>query len=89
MIKGRTIIEKMLLNRDVMSYGNTNKIKTAMIALVKEKAFDMVDLNFLFKTQQYFGYGPEIIQKIKTVHQKLETQVQINGHLSQVVLVKR
>ena len=59
-IKGRTIIENLLLNRDVMSYANTDKIQVAMIALVQEKAFDRV-----------------------------ETKVQINGHLSQAFPIKR
>ena len=31
--KGRTIIENLQLNRDVMSYANPNKIQAAMIAL--------------------------------------------------------
>ena len=41
------------------------------------------------KSLQHFGYGPEIIQKRKTVYQNIETQVKVNGHLSQVFLVKR
>ena len=87
--KGRTIIENLQLNRDVMSYANPNKIQAAMIALDWEKVFDRVDWNFLFKALQHFGYGPEIIQKIKTFYQNVETQVKLNGHLPQVVLVKR
>ena len=41
------------------------------------------------KSLQHFGYGPEIIQKRKTVYQNIETQVKVNGHLSQAFLVKR
>ena len=32
-IKGRTIIENLRLNRDVMSYANAHKIQAAVIAL--------------------------------------------------------
>ena len=88
-IKGRIIIENLQLNRDVMLYANANKIQVAMIELDQEKAFGRVDCNFLFKTLQHFGYGPEIIQKIKTVYRNIERQVKINGHLSQNFLVKR
>ena len=64
-----------------MSYANADKIQAAMIALDQEKAFDRVDWNFLFKDLEHFGYGPEIIQKIKTVYQNIETQIKVNGHL--------
>ena len=60
-----------------------------MIALDQEKAFDRVGWNFLIKVLQHFEYGPEIIQKIKTVYQNTETQIKVNGHLSQAFLVKR
>ena len=72
-----------------MSYANANKIQAAMIALDLEKAFDRVDWNFPFKALQHFGYRPEITQKIKTVYQNIETQIRVNGHLSQAFLVKR
>ena len=88
-IKGRTIIENLQLNRDVMSYANANKILAAMIALDQENAFHRVDWNFLLKTLQHFGYEPEIIQKIKTVYQNIKTQTKVNAHLSQTFLVKR
>ena len=88
-IKGRTIIENLQLNRDLMSYVNANKIQAAVIALDQERAFDRVDWNFLFKSPQHFEYGPEIIQKIKTVYQNIETQIKVNGNLSQAFLVKR
>ena len=88
-IKGRTITENLQLNRDVIFYANANKIQVAMIALDQEKAFDRVDWNILFKALQHFGYGPEIIQKVKRVYQNIETQIEVNGHLSQDFLVKR
>ena len=88
-IKGRIIIENLQLNRDVMLCANANKIQVAMIELDQEKAFGRLDCNFLFKTLQHFGYGPKIIQKIKTVYQNIERQVKINGHLSENFLVKR
>ena len=64
-------------------------MQAAMIALDQKKVFDRVDWNFLFKNIQNFGYRPEIIQKIKTVYQNIETQVKVNRHLSQAFLVKR
>ena len=71
-IKGRTIIENLQLNEDIMSYANTNKSQAARIALDQEKVFGRVDWNFLFKAQQLFGYEPEIIQKIKIIYQNMK-----------------
>ena len=53
-----------------------------MIALDQEKVFDWIGCNFLFKALQYFGYGPEIIQKIKKSYRSIETQTKVNGHAS-------
>ena len=72
-----------------MSYADTNKIQAAMIALDQEKPFGKVYWNFRFKSLHHFGYGPEIMQKIKTVYKNIETQVKVNGHLLQAFLVKR
>ena len=88
-IKGRTIIENLQLNRDLMSYANANKIQAAMIALDQEKAFDRVNWAFLFKTLHHFGYGPKIIAKIRAVYNNIEAQVKVNGHLSRTFLLER
>ena len=71
-IKGRTIIENLQLNEDIMSYANANKSQAARIALDQEKVFGRVDWNFLFKAQQLSGYEPEIIQKIKIIYQNMK-----------------
>ena len=44
-IKGRTVIENLQLNRDVMYYENANNIQAAMIAFDQEKAYVRVDWN--------------------------------------------
>ena len=84
-IKGRTIIENLQLNWDVMSYANAQKIQAAMIALDQEKAFEKVDWNLLFKALQHLWYGSEIIQKIKTVYQNIETQIMVNRHFCKLL----
>ena len=67
-LKGRTIIKNLQLNRNVMSYANSNKIQAAMIALDPEKKFVRMDWNFLFKALAHYDYGPEITQIIKTFY---------------------
>ena len=72
-----------------MSYGSVNKIQAAMIALEQEEVLDWIGWYSFFKALQHFGYGPEIIQKIKKVYRNIETQIKVNGYKSQAFLVKR
>ena len=53
-----------------------------MIALDQEKSLERMNWNFLFKSLRYFGYGPEITQKVKTVYQNIERQVKANGQFA-------
>ena len=85
-IKGSTIIENLQLNWYLMSYTSINKTQGAMIALDQKKAFDMVNWAFLFKILHQFGYGPKIIQKIRTIYNNLEAQLKVNRHFSRTCL---
>ena len=88
-IRGRSIIENLQLNRDIISYANLNNLEAAIITLDQEKAFDKVDRQFLFKILQKFGYGPKLIAKIETIYKDIEAQVKINGYLSHFFSVIR
>ena len=88
-ICGRSIIENLQLNRDIISYGNLNDLEAAIIMLDQEKAFDKVDREFLFKILQKFGYGPKLIARIETIYKDIEAQVKLNGHLSHFFSVVR
>ena len=81
-IRGRSIIENLQLNRDIISFANLNKLEAAIIALDQEEAFDKVDREFLLKTLQKSGYGPKLIAKINTIYNEIEAKVKVNGHLS-------
>ena len=41
-VKGRTIIENLQINRDIISFANTNNLEASKITLDQEKAFDRV-----------------------------------------------
>ena len=88
-IKGRTIIENLQLNRDIISYANLNNLEASIITLDQEKAFDRVDRHFLFKTLRKFGYGPKLIATIEAIYNNIEAQVKVNGNMSQSFLIER
>ena len=64
-----------------MSYANANMILAAMTALNQEKAYDRVDWDFLSTVLHYFRYGPETIQKMKTVYQNIEGKIKVKRTL--------
>ena len=82
-IKGRTIIENLQLNRDIISFANINELEASLITLDQEKAFDRVDRHFLFKALRKFGYGPKIISMIEAIYNNIEAQIKVNGNMSQ------
>ena len=82
-VKGRTIIENLQINRDIISFANTNNLEASIITLDQEKAFDRVDRKFLLKTLKKFGYGPKMISIIEALYNNIEAQIKINGNLSQ------
>lgn len=88
-VKGRTIIENLQLNRDIISYANKNNLEASIISLDQEKAFDRVDWNFLFQTLKKFGYGENLITHVKAMYNQIVSQVKVNGHMSQPFLLER
>ena len=88
-IRGRTIIENLQLNRDIISYANLNNLEASIITLDQEKAFDRVDRHFLLKALRKFGYGPNLIATIEAIYNNIEAQVKVNGSMSQSFLIER
>ena len=87
-VRGRTVIENLQLNGDIISYANLNNLKASIITLDQEKAFDKVDTYFL-KALRKFGYRPKLISTIEAIYNDIEAPVKINGHMSQSFLIDR
>ena len=81
-IKGRSIIENLQLNRDIITFANINELEASIITLDQEKAFDRVDRNFLFKALKKFGYGTKIISFIEAIYNNIVAQIKLNGNMS-------
>ena len=54
--------------RDLIDLANKEDDTAAFIFLDQEKAFDRVNHDFLFKTMQAFGIGPNFIKWIRTIY---------------------
>ena len=82
-VKGRTIIQNLQLNRDIISFANTKNLEATVITLDQEKAFDRVDRKFRIKTLKKFGYGPKMISIIEALYHNIVAQIKINGNIFQ------
>lgn len=88
-IKGRTINDNASLLRDAIHYANATNTKLAITTVDQLKAFDRVDHNFLFKTLEKFGFGPQFIKWIKMLYSSVSSCVKTNGWLTAFINLER
>ena len=75
--------------RDLIDLVDKEDTEAAFIFLDQEKAFDRVDHDFLYKTMEAFGIGPEFIGWVKRLYANASTKVRVNGHLTSNISLKR
>ncbi len=68
--------------RDLIYYAENENLPAALLSLDQMKAFDRVNWNFLFKTLESFGFGPQFISYIKTLYSNISSRVKVNGYIS-------
>ena len=88
-VEGRQINHTIHLIRDLIQYSNDNNIEACFIFLDREKAFDRVEHQFLYKALRTFGFGETFISWIKLLQANATTRVKVNGHLTVDIPLKR
>ena len=88
-IKGRYIGENVRIIEDMMIYTSKNKISGFMVLIDYEKAFDMIEWDFLFKTLCAFNFGSFFIKLIRLLYNKISSCTINNGFLSQSFQLSR
>ena len=88
-IPKRSINTCNILMRDVIYYCNDNKFQSAVINLDWSKAFDRVDMRFVFKVLEKMGMSPEFLSYIKLLYEKAESCCLINGNLGRYFKLER
>ena len=87
-VRGRSIHDALILTRDVIEYSK-KRVGGCLISLDQKKAFDMVNHEFLFKILRRMGVNTKLISIIQAMYKSISTRVQINGHLTEKVNIKR
>jgi hypothetical protein len=77
-IKGRFILESVVTAHEIIHEVHRRKGQGLVFKIDYEKAYDMVNLDFLYEILACRGFGPKIIQMIKQVTQGGSVGVKIN-----------
>ena len=78
-VKGRTIFDSVRTIDDVIEYARYKDIPGILVAIDFEKAFDSLNLNFLFRVLHAFNLGPSSIQWIRVLYNNASSCVMNNG----------
>ena len=88
-IKGRYIGENVRIIEDMMFYTSKNYIPGFMVLIDYEKAFDMVEWDFLLRTLTTFNFGLNFIKWIKLLYNSISSYTINNGYLSRNIKLSR
>lgn len=79
---GRSILDNVTLGRDLLELAKVEDTEFSLIAVDQEKAFDQVELFYLWHTLGRFGLNSSFVSKIKVLYQDTESLLKISGNLS-------
>ncbi len=74
-LKGRYIGQNIRLLQDISFFPELKQLPCMLLAIDFEKAFDSLNLNFLFKTLKHVNFGPNFIHYVKLMYNNIESAV--------------
>ncbi|KAF1333810.1 Rna-directed dna polymerase, partial [Globisporangium splendens] len=80
-IPGRSIHHQIILVKDVLHYCSTANVNGYASFLDFEKAYDMVNWDYLFEVLKRQGFGPNLISWIQLMYSKPSCSLILNGWL--------
>ena len=88
-VPGRTIVHCNNTLRDLINYVNNNNLQVGLLNLDWSKAFDRVNMSFLFEIMVSMGFPEEFINWIKTLYKCSKSSLCVNGLITSSIDVKR
>ena len=88
-VPNRSIINCNNSIRDIVNYVRENNLKAGLLNLDWSKAFDRVNMTFLFKVMSKFGFSPSFISLIKVLYKDCKSMISINGLFSEKFDINR
>ena len=78
-MKGRFIGENIRLVDGIIQYAARHNVPGLLLFIDFEKAFDSLEWPFIFDTLRFFGFGPSIINWVRTFYCRIESCILNNG----------
>ena len=88
-VPNRSIIDNCHLYRNIIDYIKYKPTEICFISLDYEKAFDRIDLDFLFKCLEKYGFGTQFIKWIKLLYTDIYSSVITNNHVTNPFKIQR
>ena len=88
-IRGRYMGTNIRVINDIINHYDMTKQNGFLFMLDFQKAFDSIEWSFLYKTLNYFNFGPDFINWIKTLYNSPEAIIKNNGYLSDSFAISR
>ena len=88
-IKGRYIGDNIRTMLDILEITKQQADPGLMILIDFEKAFDTISWNFLFKTLEYYGFGPIFLKYIKLLYTQPKCCITNNGYSTEFFNIER
>ena len=88
-LKSRNISSNIRFIYDTLIYTEENNIPGMLLSIDFEKAFDSISWSFLFRTLEFFNFGPIFIRWIRTFYSNIKSCISINGQYSDWFNIER
>lgn len=88
-IPGRSIVSNLLLLRGTLDHIEPTGEAGVLVSLDQEEAFDRVNRSFLLNLLEHLGFGPFFLNCIHTLYNGANMRVNVNGFLSDKILIER
>ena len=88
-LKGRFIGENIRLIDSIINYTSQQNIPGLLLFIDLEKAFDSLKWSFVNRSLKYFGFGPSLINWVRTFYNNIESSILNNGWSSNFFKLQR
>jgi len=85
----RSLYDSTRTTHMMIEYAEINELEGCIIALDQEKAYDKIAHDYLWKTLKAFKFPENFINKVKTLYEKANTAVIVNGVIPKGIEIKR
>ena len=86
---GRSIYDQTKIVELMLKWSENADRKGAIVCLDQEKAYDRIDLTYLWNALEAFGFPEAFTARVRNLYTKASTAIRVNGFVSELFDVRR